>query len=129
MGHTVREENYNVRMNARPLAVTILGWVYIVAGIGGLVWHAGEFKMGDLLEVDVIESVSVQVAGVVAGIFMLRGKNWARWLAIAWIAGHVVLSAFFAFAQLAVHCVIAAGFIYLLVRQDAARYFGSKAAG
>ena len=33
---------------------------------------------------------------IVCGVFLLRGHNWARWLALAWIAFHVVLSAFHA---------------------------------
>ena len=33
-------------------------------------------------------------AAVVAGIFMLKGRSWARWLALVWIASHVVISAF-----------------------------------
>ena len=66
-------------MNKRPLAVTVVGWLYIVVGIGGLASHAGEFKMGDLLEADVIEAVAVQFTAIVAGSFLLRGENWARW--------------------------------------------------
>ena len=36
----------------------------------------------------------IGVAAVVAGVFMLRGRNWARWLALAWMASHVAISVF-----------------------------------
>ena len=30
---------------------------------------------------------------IVAGVFMLYGRNWARWLLVAWIAFHIVVGA------------------------------------
>ena len=54
---------------------------------------------------------------------MLRGCNWARWLALAWIAFHVVLSAFHSLPEFALHAVLCAVFAYFLLRPDAALYF------
>ncbi len=54
---------------------------------------------------------------------MLRGHNWARWLALAWIAFHVVLSAFHALAELAVHSLFCAIMAYFLFRPAANGYF------
>jgi len=34
---------------------------------------------------DDLPAESVRLSGIVAGVWMLRGENWARWLAIAWI--------------------------------------------
>jgi hypothetical protein len=82
-----------VNPNKRPLSVTILGCVYIGVGSVGFVYHLREilarhaFRYDDLL-VELIEFVAI-----VCGAFMLRGHNWARWVALAWIAFHVVLSA------------------------------------
>lgn len=117
------------QMNTRPLSVTVMGWLYIVVGIGALVAHLPDLKGNGLLTLDTLEMASVETAAIIAGIFLLRGMNWARWLAVVWVVGHVVLSAFFAFPQLAFHGVIAAGIIYLLFRKDAARYFEAKPIG
>ena len=35
-----------------------------------------------------------ELLAMVSGAFMLRGHNWARWLALAWIIFHVILSIF-----------------------------------
>ena len=31
-----------------------------------------------------------ELLAILSGVFMLRGQNWARWLALAWIAFHVI---------------------------------------
>jgi hypothetical protein len=51
------------------------------------------------------------------------GQNWARWLALAWIAFHVVLSALHPIPELIIHAVFCAVFAWLLFRPEAARYF------
>lgn len=112
-------------MNARPLAVTVIGWLYVVVGASALVMHMHGFAVRDLSRFDVLGVGLVEVAAMVAGAFLLCGRNWARWLAVAWIAAHVVLSAFFAFSQFAFHCLIGAGIVYLLLRRDAAEYFAA----
>ncbi len=40
---------------------------------------------------------------------MLRGSNWARWLALAWIAFHVFLSFLHSWQQVLVHCLFFRG--------------------
>ena len=102
----------------RPLSVTILGCVYVVMGTVGLVYH---FKRPFLSEDILIELV--RFLAIISGAFMLRGHNWARWLALAWIAFHVVLSAFHSLGQFAIHCLFCAVIAWLLLRPDAARFF------
>jgi hypothetical protein len=54
---------------------------------------------------------------------MLRGSNWARWLAMLWIASHVIISAFHPIRELAIHILVFAMFAWVLFRPDAASYF------
>jgi 4-hydroxybenzoate polyprenyltransferase len=54
---------------------------------------------------------------------MLRGHNWARWLALAWIGAHVILSAFNSLSQLAIHVVFFAILTFFLTRSTANRYY------
>ena len=54
---------------------------------------------------------------------MLRGHNWARWLAVAWIAFHVILSAFHSVQEAAFHALLCAVIIWSLFRAGSAGYF------
>jgi hypothetical protein len=109
--------------NKRPLAVTILACVYIAVGTIGFVYHFTEFRARDAFQYDAVWVELVRLLAIIAGAFMLRGHNWARWHALAWIAFHVVLSAFGAFHEFAIHCLFCAVIAFFLFRPDAARYF------
>lgn len=110
-------------MNAsrRPISVLVIACLYLAVGCIGFVFHFRELRHPDGLSVELTE-----ILAVVAGVFMLRGRNWARWLALVWMAFHVVLSAFGAFRELAIHAIIFAGIAWLLFRADAKRYFRSS---
>jgi hypothetical protein len=66
-----------------------------------------------------------ELLALIAGLFMLRRQNWARWLALTWMAFHVVLTAFPPFHGLVVHILMFGGIAWLLLRSDAAEYFRS----
>jgi hypothetical protein len=66
-----------------------------------------------------------ELLAFVAGVFMLRGHNWARWLAAAWMAFHVAIS-FPVLRQIAVHSLFLAVIVWLLFQSRAALYFASK---
>lgn len=71
----------------RPLAVTFVGWLYLVVNVLILAAH---YK--DVLPPHSSEDLwtdLVRALGVVAGAFLLRGAFWAPWLAIVWMAFHV----------------------------------------
>jgi hypothetical protein len=112
--------------NTRPLSVTILAWVYIAVGGAGFLAHFGGIHAGNAFQYDGIWIEAVEIAAVVGGTFMLRGRNWARWLAIAWMAFHVGLSAFGAFQELAIHSLFLAAMAWILFRPNARRYFSGE---
>jgi hypothetical protein len=60
----------------------------ILAGAVGIVYHLSELNLRQPLQNDVLWVELVRIQAIVAGIFLLRGRNWARWLAIAWIGFH-----------------------------------------
>ena len=109
--------------NGRPRSVTVIGWLFIAAGIVGLVYHATELKTSGSLDDEVVWVLFLRLLAVIGGVFMLRGADWARWLVLAWIAYHVVLSAFHSWSDTAVHAALLAGVAYLLLRPDARAYF------
>ncbi|HXE15336.1 MAG TPA: hypothetical protein VN633_24640 [Bryobacteraceae bacterium] len=109
--------------NKRPLSVTILGCLYIAVGTVGFVYHLSEFLARDAFQYDAVWVELVEFLAIVCGAFMLRGSNWARWLALAWIGFHVILSAFNAFPEFAIHCLFCAVIAWILFRPKAAWYF------
>jgi hypothetical protein len=77
-------------------------------------------------ESDMIWAGLVSAVAIVSGLYMLRGNNWARWVAMAWIAFHVGLSFFHGWQQIAIHGVIFAAFAFFLFRPEAHAFFGPR---
>jgi len=115
-------------MSKRPISVTIIAWIYILVGVGGIAAHITELNPRHPFELEVVEALVVRLLGIGAGVFMVRGCNWARWLAVAWIAFHVALSAFHARQGLIIHAALFVVFTFFLFRSAANEYFrGVKA--
>jgi hypothetical protein len=112
-----------MNFSKRPLSVTILGWLYIAVGTIGFAYHFTGIQARHAFQYDDVWVELVECVAIIAGAFMLRGQNWARWLALAWIASHVILSAFHAFREFAIHCLFCAAIAWFLFRPPAARYF------
>ncbi len=104
----------------RPISVTVLACVYLGVGAITLAYHFRELLS---LQPDSIWIELTELLAIVSGGFMLRGHNWARWLALAWIVFHVILSAFHSSREFAIHGVFCAVIAWILFRPPAARYF------
>lgn len=107
----------------RPVSILILGCLYIVVGIVGLAAHVHDLRRPDGVWIALVELLAILCGG-----FLLRGKNWARWLALAWMAFHVAIS-FPLLRQVAVHSALLAVIAWLLFRPAAQGYFRSTNAG
>ena len=112
-------------MKHRPLPVTIIGYLFIAAGAIGIIYHAQE-----LTEIasrpEVIWVFFVRILAIVGGAFTLRGANWARWLILAWIIYHVILSFFHETAQLIMHAGLMIVLIVALFYPKANAFFKKK---
>jgi hypothetical protein len=106
--------------NKRPISITILAALYVTVGVLGSVAH---FHGLVSHQPDAIGAELTELVAIVCGVFLFRGDNWARWLALAWIVFHVVLSAFHNLREFAIHAVLCAVIAGLLFRPAAARYF------
>jgi fructose-specific phosphotransferase system IIC component len=111
----------------RRIPVVIAGGLFIAAGIVGLAYHAHEIDPRHPFEFDVVAAAVVRLLAIVGGVFVLLGRNWARWLLIAWLAYHVVLSAFHSAGELAFHFVLLVVISWLLFRAAASAYFHKQA--
>ena len=110
-------------MKKRPLSVTIIAWIFVAVGVVGLAYHATEFKIARPFENDAVWVCFVRLLAIVGGVFMLRGQNWARWLAVSWMAWHVILSFFHPLSELIVHALLLAVIACFLFRPRASAYF------
>lgn len=106
--------------NPRPISITILACLYIGVGVMGFIYHFRELLalQHDSLWIELTEALAV-----VCGVFMFRGNNWARWLALAWMLFHVIVSAFNSMHQFLMHSLICAVIAWVLLHPIAARYF------
>jgi hypothetical protein len=100
-----------------PVPVILIASLYLVVGIGGFVVHFSDPRTPDWIWVEVTEFLAI-----VCGVFLLCAHNWARWLASAWMAFHVVLS-FDELPQLAIHGLFFVLIVWCLFRADTSRFF------
>jgi hypothetical protein len=111
-----------VSQHSRPLSVTIIACVYLVTGAVGLVYHLSRFHLHPF-EYDIVGICAVSVVAIVAGAFMLRGADWARWLALLWMAFHVGISYLNGWRPVVMHAVFLVVIAYFLLRREAGEYF------
>lgn len=111
------------RTSPRPLSVTIIGALFIVAGTFGVVYHAPEYA--GPLDYETGWVLFVRLLAVAGGVLVLRGAKWGRWLLPGWLVYHAVLSGVHSATEFVVHTVLAAAVAYALFRPRASRYFGN----
>ena len=107
----------------RPLAVTIISWVFIVAGTVGFLYHMQEFSAGNPFADDTGWILLIRILAVVSGILTLRGSNAGRWLLVAWMAYHVALSYFHTLSELMMHAILLAAVTYGLFHPRSNAFF------
>lgn len=107
----------------RPAPVTAIGWLFIAAGAVGLAYHATDASRPGATSYEVAWVLCLRVLAVAGGAWLLRGSGAARWIVLAWLAYHVVLSVFHSLRELVAHAVLLALVTYFLLRADAAAYF------
>lgn len=110
-------------MSKRPLSITIISWLFIAAGVVGLAYHGNEFRVRRPFEYELLWVSLVRLLAILAGVFMLRGSNRARWLLVLWLGYHVGLSFLHTPFELMVHGLLFVAVLYFLFRAPASAYF------
>ena len=90
----------------RPLPVTIIGWLFIIAGAIGFLYHIAEVDMQDPFADDAVWILVIRLIAVLGGILLLRGVNAGRWIIIAWMTYHVILGFLHPPQSLAMHALL-----------------------
>lgn len=105
-------------MKAKP-AVFAIAVLYIAVGLGGFVGHFPRHWQAEDVLIEVTELVAIT-----CGVFLLRRKNWARWLALAWMALHVAIS-FPVVSQVAIHLSFFIVIAWVLFRPGMRSHFAN----
>jgi uncharacterized membrane protein len=100
----------------------MLGYLFIVVGLVSLAYHLSQRPLDSWVALIFI----IEVIAVVGGWFLLKGRNWARWLMLGWLAFHVVVSAFVSLSECLAHAVLFLVVAYFLLTPPDSKYFRSS---
>jgi hypothetical protein len=122
-------------MTPRPISITIISWLFIAGGIisigadllpfVGVNISTGPSDFQSLTFLELTMTLSVRLLALVCGVFMLYGFNWARWLLVAWMGFHIVVSIMNSPVQLIMHTTLFSIILFSLFRPKASIYFNS----
>lgn len=107
-------------MNNRPLIITLISLLFIIAGASGIYYHLAELNN---LTTEVALIFIIRLIAIAGGVFVFLGHNWARWLLIAWMTYHVALSFSHSGLEVAIHLGFLAITILALFNKQASAYF------
>jgi hypothetical protein len=113
-------------MTERPWPVTVSGFLFVSVGIAELGAQVTDFKLKQPLLQDLLWPLGLGVVAIICGVFLLRRAHWARWLAMAWLAFHVLVGGLNSHQQLIMHGPLLVIFAYALFRPESAAYFRAK---
>jgi hypothetical protein len=109
----------------RPYEVTVMGCMFIAVGVLAFAYHLTQVHTFRPFPIDLLEIFAVELLAFIAGLYILRGNNWARWLAVLWMAAHLIGNIFFFRQGILVHAVLLALIAYALFRPASTAYFRS----
>lgn len=109
----------------RPISVTIIAWLLMAVATLALFAQTSLAGLRHPIASDDLWIVITELAGIAIGILLLLGRGWARWLALIWMAFHVVVS-WPVVSHLVIHSVFLAAMAYILFRSGAQKYFSHK---
>lgn len=105
----------------RPLLITLLGWLLILTGAAQFVLHA--VRIHRPMHLPDLGLPLFELVILVCGIFLLRGSNVARWIAVAWIGVHICIGFLDSPGRGLIHCLIFLLLIWLLFRPGVNTWF------
>jgi hypothetical protein len=122
----------------RPPSITVLGWLFIVVGAAGLLKDLWPLLTPDAAQqlaklradglADLGPAWTSRLLAVVGGAGLLNGRNWARWLLVAWMVFHIGLSVLHSLTELLMHGAIFTPLLYFLFRRTSEPYFRAETA-
>jgi hypothetical protein len=116
-----------------PPSIRVIGWIFIAVGVVSMfkdLWplltpdaarQVAKLKADGLA--DLGPAWTSRLLAIVGGAGVLHGRNWARWLLVAWMAFHLGLSLLHSVTELLLHAVIFTPLLFLLFRRSSEPYF------
>lgn len=104
----------------RPWPVIVIAILYLLVGIAGFAFHFSELlaRHSDAYAIEVTELLAA-----ISAVGLLMRKNWARWLALAWIVFHVCISLFHPVQELAIHVAFCLLIAWALFQRESTQWF------
>jgi hypothetical protein len=115
-----------MEMKKRPIPVVIVSIVFILTGCIGFIYHFNELFEPNYKLYELIWVLLLRILAVVCGILLFLGIDWARWLAIAWLLYHVLLSSLHSTSEMITHIFLLIIFSVLLYLPASNGYFKIK---
>ncbi|RDC58786.1 hypothetical protein [Adhaeribacter pallidiroseus] len=110
-------------MRNRPLAISLVAFIFILAGGVGILYHATDYWKPNSNPYELVGVLFIRILAIVCGVLLLRRVPAARWLAILWLAYHCVLSFYHSTAEMMTHFVFLAIVSLLLFIPKSSAYF------
>ena len=110
-------------MVKRPVILTIFCCLLILLGAVGIVGH---FPVHRAWHGDDAWPLGLELILITAAVFILRGHNWARWLALVWIAFHLAISFYDSVGKVIAHTIILLIFVAALFNPPVRRWFNAQ---
>ncbi len=111
------------RMKKRPIPIAIVSILFILVGVVGFAFHVKELSEKPY---ETIWVLFVEILAVTCGALLLFKITWARWLTIAWLLYHIIISAFNSTSQMIAHIVFLVVVSILLFLPVSSTYFRSR---
>ena len=64
-------------MRKRPLSVTLIGCVFLAAGVVSLAYHGSEIRARRPFDYASLWILPIQLVAIIAAVFVFRAANWA----------------------------------------------------
>jgi len=109
------------KASSRPLVITLLGWLLILVGLAEFILHV--IRIHHPVQPSDVGIALLELVLAGCGIFLLRGSNWARWFAVAWIGVHVGIGFLDSFRRGMIHAIIFLIFTWILFRPEVNAWF------
>ena len=93
-------------MKNRPIPVILVAILFILAGSAGFIYHFKEVFEPHAGQVELAWVLFLRILAVACGILLLFRIGWARWLAIGWLAYHVIIGALNSISEMVAHIVL-----------------------
>lgn len=113
-------------MKKRPVPVIIVAILFILAGCVGLAYHVKELSEQNQNLYETIWILLLRMLAVACGVLLLCRINFGRWLTIAWLVYHCIISAFNSTSEMIAHIAFLVLVSVLLFLPVSSAYFHNK---